>query len=186
MECPTTWVNDFPGTISKTSSQLLGQHHSATSANAGNFVGTIYDPFRKQDPACPDRISHAVELFSRKSDTDYTTIAPLLHRLAEAQSTIGRFAKEDCILDLAIIFERFFPEKNTYKKKLSLNVSNVLGRSSEEKAKISDEIEHVYNVRNAIVHGGKKDSDAERLLEIDQALENGFRYARALLLNSIS
>ena len=95
-------------------------------------------------------------------------------------------AKEDRILDLAIIFERYFPEKNTYKDKLSLNVSNVLGGSTEEKAQISADIKHVYNVRNAIVHGGKKDGDAELLLEIDQALENGFRYARALLLNSIS
>jgi hypothetical protein len=186
LECPITWVYDFPSAISKTSSQLLGQHHGVTSAKAGEFVGKFHDPFRKQDPASPDHIQHAVELFSRKSETDYATIAPLLHRLAEAQRTFGRFAKEDRILDLAIIFERYFPEKNTYKDKLSLNVSNVLGGSTEERAQISSDIKHVYNVRNAIVHGGKKDRDAELLLEIDQALENGFRYARALLLNSIS
>jgi integrase/recombinase XerD len=32
----------------------------------------------------------------------------------------------------------------------------------------------------------KQGGDAELLMEIDMALENGFRYARALLLNSIS
>lgn len=185
LECPVTWVYDFPGTISKTSSQLLGQHHGVTSPRAGEFVGKFHDPFRKQDPVSHDRILHAVELFSRKSQTDYAKIAPLLHRLAEAQRTFGRFAKEDRILDLAIIFERYFPEETTYKKKLSLKISSALGGSREERARISDDIAHVYSVRNAIVHGGKKDSDAELLLEIDQALENGFRYARALLLDSI-
>jgi len=126
------------------------------------------------------------DLFSRRSLTDYATIAPLLHRLAEAQRTFGRFAKEDRMLDLAIIFERFFPEETTYKDKLSLKISNVLGGSSEEKYQISADIAHFYSVRNAIVHGGKRERDAKLLLEIDQALENGFRYARALLLNSIS
>jgi hypothetical protein len=44
----------------------------------------------------------------------------------------------------------------------------------------------IYRTRNAIVHGGKNKGDAELLQEIDQALENGFKYARALLLNSIT
>ena len=116
LECPITWVYDFPGAISKTSSQLLGQHHGVTSANAGEFVGKFQDPFKKQEPASSDRILHAVDMFSRKSKTNYPTIAPLIHRLAEAQRTFGRFAKEDRILDLAIVFERYFPEEKTYKK----------------------------------------------------------------------
>lgn len=186
LECPITWVYDFPGAIPKTSSQLLGQYHGVTSAKAGEFVGKFHDPFRKQGPASRDRMQHAVELFSRKSETDYATTAPLLHRLAEAQRKFGRFAKEDRILDLAIIFERFFPNEKTYKKELSRNVSILLGGSSEENAQISADIEHFYRVRNAIIHGGKQSGDAELLLKIDQALENGFRYARALLLNSIS
>jgi hypothetical protein len=186
LECPITWVYDFPGAISKTSSQLLGQINGVTSAKAGEFVGKFHGPFRKQDPASTDRILHAVELFSRKSETNYASIAPLLHRLAEAQRTFGRFAKEDRILDLAIIFESFFPEEKTYKKQLSLNVSSLLGGNSEEKVQIKEGVEHFYRIRNAIVHGGKNVGDAELLLEIDLALENGFRYARALLLNSIS
>ncbi len=177
LECPITWVYDFPGAISKTSSQLLGQINGVTSAKAGEFVGKFHDPFRKQDPASTDRILHAVELFSRKSETNYASIAPLLHRLAEAQRTFGRFAKEDRILDLAIIFERFFPEEKTYKKQLSLNVSSLLGGNSEEKVQIKEGVEHFYRIRNAIVHGGKNVGDAELLLEIDLALENGFRYA---------
>lgn len=186
LECPITWVYDFPDVISKTSSQLLGQFHGPGSARAGEFVGGYYNPFKKADPADPDRMGHAVELFSRKSQTDYATIAPLLHRLAEAQRTFGRFAKEDRILDLAIIFERFFPEETTHKDKLSKKIPNVLGGSIEEKAKIGSEIAEFYSVRNAIVHGVKRDSDAELLLGIDRVLENGFRYARALLLNSIT
>lgn len=137
-------------------------------------------------PANPVLILQAVELFSKKSETDYATIAPLLHRLAEAQKTFGRFAKEDRILDLAIIFERYFPDKKTYKKELSRDISDLLGESCLERTKISEDIQHWYNVRNAIVHGGKRDVDAELIQEIDRALENGFRYARALLLNSIS
>jgi hypothetical protein len=186
LECPIKWVYDFPYAISKTSSQLLGQYHSVNSAKSGEFVGNFHDPFRKHEPASSDRVQNAVELFSIKSETDYASIAPLLHRLAEAQRTFGRYAKEDRILDLAIIFERYFPEEQTYKKKLSLNVSNLLGKSVEEKAQISADIVHWYNVRNAIVHGGKNASDAKLLLEIDRALENGFKYARALLLDSIS
>jgi hypothetical protein len=186
LECPITWVYDFPSAISKTSSQLLGQHHGVTSAKAGEFVGKFHDPFRKQYPASPDRIQHAVELFSRKSETDYATIAPLLHRLAEAQRTFGRFAKEDRILDLAIIFERFFPNQKTYKKELSLYVSSLLGGSVEDTARISIDVEQFYRIRSAIIHGGKQGGDGELLLKIDQALENGFRYARALLLNSIT
>lgn len=186
LECPIKWVYDFPGAIRKTSSQLLGQYHGVTSAKAGEFVGNFHDPFRRRDPANRDRILHAVKLFSRKSETDYATLAPLLHRLADAHRTFGRFAKEDRILDLAIIFERFFPNQKTYKNELSLNISNLLGGSNEENAQIRADIEHFYRIRNAIIHGGKQGSDAELLLEIDQALENGFRYARALLLNSIS
>ena len=127
-----------------------------------------------------------MELFSRKSKTNYATIAPLIHRLAEAQRTFGRFAKEDRILDLAIIFERYFPNDTTYKNKLSQNVSSLLGGSDEENAQISEDISRFYMTRNAIVHGAKKKGDAELLQEIDQALENGFKYARALLLNSIT
>ncbi len=116
LESPITWVYDFPGAISKVSSQLLGQQHEVSTAKAGEFVGKFHDPFRTQDPINRDHILHAVELFSRKRETDYAIIAPLIHRLAEAQRTFGRFAKEDRILDLAIIFERYFPEKKTYKR----------------------------------------------------------------------
>ncbi|MEP2705230.1 MAG: hypothetical protein ABJQ71_01160 [Roseibium sp.] len=186
LKSPITWVYDFPGAISKTSSQLLGQHHGVRSANAGEFVGKFHDPFRKQKAANPDDIRLAIDLFSRKSETNYPTIAPLLHRLADAQRTFGRFAKEDRILDLSIIFERFFSDETTYKKKLSQNVSSILGCSREDKVQIGEEITHFYKIRSAIVHGGKKKGDAELLLEIDRALENGFRHARSLLLNSIS
>ncbi len=109
----------------------------------------------------------------------------MLHRLAEAQRTLGRFAKEDRILDLAIIFERYFLEEKTYKKELSLNISKLLGQTTEESAQISEGIEHFYKVRNAIAHRGKKEGDSDLLLEIDLALENGFRFARTLPLNAI-
>ncbi|MGC3940567.1 hypothetical protein ACOTTU_22430 [Roseobacter sp. EG26] len=171
--------------ISKTSSQLLGQNHGAGSARAGELVGKVHDPFRKQDPVSPDHIIRAIELFSRKSDTNYAARAPLLHRLAEAQRTFGRFAKEDRILDLVIIFERYSPEEKTCKNELSLNISNLLGQTTEESAQISEGVEHYYKVRNAIVHGCKKEGDSDLLLEIDLALGNGFRFARTLLLNSI-
>lgn len=184
LECPITWVYDFPCAVSKTSSQLLGQCHGPRSARAGEFVGNLRDPFQKQSPASPDRVRHAVELFSKKSTTNYATIAPLIHRLAEAQRTFGRFAKEDRILDLAIIFERYFPKEKTYKKELSRNISSLLGASNKENAQIGEDIDRFYRTRNAIVHGGKNKGDAELLQEIDQALENGFKYARALLLNS--
>ncbi|RBW42881.1 hypothetical protein DS901_11575 [Loktanella sp. D2R18] len=186
LECPITWVYDFPCVVSKTSLQLLGQHYGSGSARAGEFVGNFHDPFRKQSPASPDRVRHAVELFSKKSTTNYATVAPLIHRLAEAQRTFGRFAKEDRILDLAIIFERYFPKEKTYKKELSRNVSSLLGASNEENVQIGEDIDSFYRTRNAIVHGGKNKGDAELLKEIDQALENGFKYARALLLHSIS
>lgn len=49
-----------------------------------------------------------------------------------------------------------------------------------------DGIQNVRRDQCEIIHGAKRESDKELLLEIDVALENGFRYARALLLNSIS
>lgn len=185
LDRPIMWVYDFPSVTSKTSSQLLGQCHHAKSGTAGEFVGKFYDPFRKQDPANTDQIEQAIGLFSRKSETNYAVIAPLLHRLAEAQRTYGRFAKEDRILDLAIIFERYFPEGKTYKKELSRKISSLLGSSSEEIVQIAKDIELFYRVRNAIIHGGKNKGDRELLQEIDMVLEKGFRYARALLLSSI-
>jgi hypothetical protein len=185
LECPVTWVYDFQGTITKTSSQLLGQYHRPGSARAGEFVGGFHNPFQTHDAASCEQIVQAIELFAKKSDTNYPKIAPLLHRLAEAHRTNGRFAKEDRILDLAIIFERFFPDRKTYKKELSRSISALLGDSSEDSEQIGKDVEHFYEVRNALVHGAKRQRDQEKLLEIDLALEKGFKYARALLLDSI-
>lgn len=186
LRCPITWVYDFPGTVHKSSTQLLGQNQKVTSPRAGEFVGNFHDPFRRRKAADVDLILEAVNLFSRKSETEYPTVAPLIHRLAEAQRTFGRYAKEDRILDLAIIFERFYPEENTRSEQLSKKVSRALGGSDAEVTKTEEAFRHFYRVRSALIHGAKKESDKELLQEIDVALENGFRFARALLLNSIT
>lgn len=185
LEKPITWVYDFPGAVSKKSCQLLGQTHDSSSFRAGEFVGHFHDPFRKQVPADPNQLLYAVKLFSKKGKTRYAEIATLLHRYAEAQRTFGRFAKEDRVLDLAIIFERYFSEKGTYKKKLSQNISKALGKSSAEETRIAEDIKQFYSLRNAIVHGAKNDGDEKLLSQIDATLKNGFKYARALLLQSI-
>lgn len=186
LECPVTWVYDFQGTISKTSSQLLGQIHNRGSFTRGDFVGSSFSSFKKHDFADQDRVDEAIQLFSQKRDTNYPSIAPLLHRLAEAHRTHGRFAKEDRVIDLAIIFERFFPDRKTYKKELGRSISALLAESPAEQEKIKLDVEHIYEVRNALVHGAKEQRDQERLLEIDLALDNGFKLARALLLDALS
>ncbi len=186
LERPITWVYDFPGSISKVSCQLLGQVHQNSGQRKGEFVGNYHDPFRDHAAVNTDHILQAVELFSKKRETNYATIAPLIHRLAEAQRTFGRFAKEDRILDLAIIFERYFPNEKTYKQKLSKNISTELAATEQERAQIQEDIQHLYDVRNALVHGAKNEGDAELLREIDVALKNGFAHARSLLLKSIA
>ncbi|WP_420585018.1 hypothetical protein [Ruegeria sp.] len=120
-----------------------------------------------------DLIQEAVNLFSRKSETEYPTIAPLIHRLAEAQRTFGRYAKEDRILDLTIIFERYYPKENTRSKQLNKKVSSALGGSDAEITETEEAFRHFYKVRSAIIHGAKRESDKELLQEIDVALENG-------------
>lgn len=186
LRCPITWVYDFPGTVHKASTQLLGQHHQVTSPRAGEFVGNFRDPFRKREPANFELIQEAVSLFSRKSETEYAAIAPLIHRLAESQRTFGRFAKEDRILDLAIIFERFYPKEKTRSEQLSRMVSNAVGGNDAEIAKTQKAFMHFYKVRSALIHGAKNEGDRELLQEIDLALENGSRYASILLVKAIS
>ena len=185
LERPITWVYDLPGSISQTAALLLGQYRYTGSKKAGEFVGNFHDPFRKRGSAPSELIQSAVDIFARKSVSNYAVQAPVLHRLSNAHRTFGRFAKEDRILDLAIIFERCFPDEQTYKTKLGLKISETLGKSHAERVQIRADIEHFYDIRSAIVHGGKKEGDTERLREIDQALSNGFKYARALLLKLV-
>jgi hypothetical protein len=186
LRCPITWVYDFPGTVHKASTHLLGQHHKATSPRAGEFVGHFRDPFRKPEVANIELIQEAVILFSRKSETEYPTVAPLIHRFADTQRKFGRYAKEDQILDLAIIFERFSPEEKMRSKQLAKKVASTLGGSDADITKTEESFLHFYNIRSALIHGAKNDGDKKLLEEIDLALENGFRHARALLLKYLS
>lgn len=183
---PITWVCDFPGSVSKVSCQPLGQVHQNSVQRKGDFVGNYHNPFREHTAVNPEHILQAIELFSKKAETSYATIAPLIHRLSEAQRTFGRFAKEDRILGFSITFERFFPNEKTYKQKLSDNISIELATNEQEKAQTKKDIQHLYDIRNALIHGAKNVGDAELLRGIDVALTNGFAHARSLLLNSIA
>lgn len=185
-EQPIEHVYSFPSVRSRASHQLLGQIQSPSSARAGSFVGDYFDPFSQTVFLEDSVLSQTIEYFSARRFSRYAELAHLLHRLAQSQRTFGPFAKEDRILDLAIIFERYFPEKKTYGAVLAERISEKLAKSVEEAENISKDISHFYRMRNALVHGAKSSNDEELLLEIDQALENGFRIARQLLINSIA
>ncbi len=179
----TTRVMTFEGCISRVASDLLGQHHGPNSPQKGRPISHLFSSFAKFEEADVKDIEKARSLFSRRAKTDYADFAPAMYRLAEAYSRDGRFAAQDRVLDLAIVFERMFkPGNRQISKTLQHELAELLGKDEEEKNLIKDRVAHFYNVRSAIIHG-PLDNRKERLLrEVEPAWLAGAKFARDALL----
>ena len=183
----TSRIMTLEGCISRTASELLGQHHGPNSPQKGRSISHLFDPFTEFTDADVSQLERAKDLFSRRATTAYADLAPAIYRLAEAHGRDGRFSAHDRILDLAIVFERMFrpPRNEPISKFLQNGTAELLGESEEEKELIKAEVKHLYDVRSAIIHGPTDSRKTKLLSEVEKAWIAGAALARDALLQKL-
>lgn len=183
----TSWIMTLEGCISRVASDLLGQHHGPNSPRKGRSISHLYSVFTEFKEADGAQIQEAQLLFSRRGETAYAELAPVVYRLAEAYSRDGRFAAQDRILDIAIVFERLFkPANRQISKVLQHEIAELLGYNAEEKDRIKAEVKHLYDVRSAIIHGPSDTRKKQLLREVEKVWKAGAGIARAALIKKLA
>lgn len=82
-----------------------------------------------------------------------------LRRLVTCYSRAGRFAFEDRVLDTAIALEIMFDlDREEIGYKLKTRAAYLLGRDSEKRMEIADDIQQFYELRSRIAHGSRRRS----------------------------
>ncbi len=131
-------------------------------------------------------IEETRSLFARRRDTSYPELAPCIQRLAEALSRDGRYATEDKVLDLAVVFERLFkPSPKRISGDLQDAVADLLGTDEESKDLLRTTVKHFYDVRSAIIHGPSDEKKKRLRTEMGEASKNGFEIARQSLMKKL-
>ena len=182
----TTRITTLQGCISRTASDLLGQHHKPDSPLKGRSISHLFSAFTEFKEANVEQINRAKDLFSRRAKTAYADFAPAIYRMAEAYGRDGRFGQHDRILDLAIVFERMFkPRNRPISERLQNATAELLGRTEEEMSHIKSEVKHFYDVRSAIIHGPSDGRKTQLLREVEQAWTAGAALAREALLRKL-
>ena len=181
-------IMTLEGCRSSVASELLGQIHDSSSRHKGRSISHFYCGFTELNEANDEQLNEARNLFFRLTDTAYDDLAPALYRFAEALSRDGRFANQDRVLDVAIVFERMF--KPSKEKPISVFLQNeaaaLLSDNKEEKDRIKAEVKHLYDVRSAIIHGPSDDKKQKLLSELEEAWKVGARIARASLIKKLA
>jgi hypothetical protein len=157
------------------------------SPRKGRSISHLFSAFTEFKEADGAQIQEAQLLFSRRGETAYAELAPLVYRLAEAYSRDGRFAAQDRILDIAIVFERLFkPANRQISKVLQHEIAELLGYNDEEKDGIKADVKHLYDVRSAIIHGPSDVRKKQLLREVEKAWKAGAGIARAALIKKLA
>ena len=166
--------------IDRSATRLLGrEEHNAgidQKRPAGDFGGFADCPVLR-----PTALDEAQEAFSNRKSERYQKMAPFVIRLAEALGRDGRVALHDRVVDVAIALEGMYelPKRAKSKShKLQHRVSDFLGTDEEDRQRIKERIETLYNARSHIVHSGSGGASPFRN---EAAFVRGFDLARRSL-----
>jgi hypothetical protein len=123
-----SWVATFEGCIPRRAACLLGNKHWSAHKHEGRSISHLFSAFEEYEAVEEAQIGVVRDLFARRRETEYAETAAIIQRLAEAHRREGRFALEDRILDLAIVFERFFkPRGRSIARELANATADYLG-----------------------------------------------------------
>ena len=180
-------IMTLEGCISNVASELLGQRHRSAAHHKGHSISHLYCGFTELNEADDEYLFEAKSLFSRRSETAYAELASVVSRFAEALSREGRFANEDRILDIAIVFERMFkPTEHGVSQSLQSKAADLLCDNEKDKERIRAEVRHLYNVRSAIIHNPSNSKKRQLLRELETAWKEGASIARASLIKKLA
>ncbi len=183
---PLTWITSVEGAVQRSACDLLGIPHRAGTTHRGRSINHLYDPFKKNDITDTALIEETRSLFAKRRDTAYPELAPCIQRLAEALSRDGRYATEDKVLDLAVVFERLFkPSPKRISGDLQDAVADLLGTNAVSKDLLRKTVKHFYDVRSAIIHGPSDERKKRLRTEMGEASKNGSEIARQSLMKKL-
>lgn len=181
-----SWLATFEGCIPRRAAGLLGSHHDAAQTHKGRSISHLFSPFDKAEFVEAEQITLVKELFAKRRNTEYPEMAAIIQRLAEAHRRDGRFALEDRVLDLAIVFERLFkPRGRSIGRELEKSTAELLAVTDEDKASIKEQLRQFYKVRSAIIHGPSDERSRRLISQSEKAWQGCEPIARAALLKKI-
>lgn len=181
-----SWVATFEGCIPRRAACLLGNKHWSAHKHEGRSISHLFSPFQEYEAVEEAQIDVVRDIFARRRETEYPETAAIIQRLAEALRREGRFALEDKILDLAIVFERFFkPRGRSIARELAHATADYLGKEDAEKTSIKEQMRQFYKVRSAIVHGPTDERRTRLLRQAEVAWNEAYKLARAAVLKKI-
>ena len=177
----------LPYCINRSAGWLLGRSNHSSGFYYRGRKAQEFDGFEVSPELAPEVLTEAREAFENIGSERYKGMEPIVSRLAEALARSGRFAADDQILDVAIVFERMFkPKKDVgISEQLQKSVADLLGGEDEVQSQMKNAMKHFYDVRSAIIHG-PKDGKKKRLLEEKkEAFDAGFYLARQSLFKML-
>ncbi len=169
-----SWLVTFEGCIPRCASGLLGSLHGSTQTHNGRSISHLFSAFDEIEIVDPIQIEAIKDLLARRRETDYSAMAAIIPRLAEAHQRDGRFSSEDKILDLAIVFERLFkPSGRSLSRELENAAADLSAAEDVEKASIREQMRLFYKVRSAIIHGPRDDKPKRLISQSGKAWTAG-------------
>ncbi len=187
MSYRVSWLATFEGCIPRRAAKLLGSHHDAAQTHKGRSISHLFSPSDRTEFVGADQITLVKQLFSKRRNTEYPEMAAIIQRLAEAHRRDGRFALEDRVLDLAIVFERLFkPRGRSIGRELEKSTAELLAVTDDEKNSIREQLRQFYKVRSAIIHGPSDERSRRLISQSEKAWQGCEPIARAALLKKIS
>ncbi|EEE35184.1 hypothetical protein RKLH11_3860 [Rhodobacteraceae bacterium KLH11] len=181
-----SWLATFEGCIPRRAVGFLRKNGSPANSHKGRSISHLFSSFQEFDVIEEKQIEVVKDLFARRRQTEYPEYAAIIQRLAEAHRREGRFAAEDRILDLAIVFERFFkPRGRSIARELANAAADYLANDDGEKTKIKEKMRQFYKVRSAIIHGPTDDRRKRLIGQADDSWNNPHELARIAALKRI-
>lgn len=107
---------------------------------------------------------------------DRKSLGIAIRRLADSRSRIGRFGREDCILDTAIALESMYGlSSSEISYRLATRAGHYLGDESNERLRMFELVRRFYDARSAVIHGSSR---RKIKVSLKDALDDGFQIAR--------
>lgn len=160
-------------------SRLLGQRNRHRSHISSRYVHSFDSSSIPRDSRS-DATEEAISLFKTRNSRNFEKLEPITPRLATSVTRQGRFALEDRILDVAMALERMYElDQGEVSYKLKTRAACYLESTTEARNRVFKEVNELYDLRSAVVHGSEKKRGT--LGEEESTFEAGFEIARRTL-----